>query len=88
MGELAKETGLSVRALHHYDEIGLLWPSRRTEAGHRLYEPSDVLRLQQVRSLKHLGFGLGRSGSGWTGWTIPYVRLSNCASRVGEWIEL
>ena len=55
---MARETGLSVRALHYYDEIGLLSPSRRTEAGHRLYEAGDVARLQQIKSLRHLGFGL------------------------------
>jgi DNA-binding transcriptional MerR regulator len=58
VGELAGLTGLSVRTLHHYDEIGLLSPSSRTEAGHRLYSAGDVLRLQQVRSLRSLGFGL------------------------------
>ncbi len=55
---MARETGLSVRALHYYDEIGLLSPSRRTEAGHRLYDAGDVARLQQIKSLSHLGFGL------------------------------
>ena len=58
VGELADRAGLSVRTLHYYDEIGLLSPSRRTAAGHRLYTAGDVLRLQQIRSLKHLGFGL------------------------------
>ncbi|HSK99547.1 MAG TPA: MerR family transcriptional regulator [Rubrobacteraceae bacterium] len=58
VGELAGRTGLSVRTLHHYDEIGLLSPSSRTGAGHRLYSADDVLRLQQIRSLRSLGFGL------------------------------
>src|SRR5919206_2272820 len=58
VGELARRTGVSVRALHYYDEIGLLSPSRRTEAGHRLYCAEDVVRLQQIRSLRALGFGL------------------------------
>lgn len=58
VGELAGRTGLSVRTLHHYDEIGLLSPSGRTGAGHRLYSAEDVLRLQQIRSLRSLGFGL------------------------------
>ncbi len=58
VGELAERTGLSVRTLHYYDEIDLLTPSQRTEAGHRLYTAGDVVRLQQVRSLKQLGFGL------------------------------
>ena len=62
VGELADRTGLTVRTLHHYDAIGLLCPSGRTESshgsGHRLYNADDVARLQQIRSLKQLGFGL------------------------------
>ena len=58
VGELAKRAGLSVRTLHYYDEIGLLSPSRRTDAGHRLYAAGDVVRLQQIKSLRHLGFTL------------------------------
>jgi len=58
VGELAKRTGVSVRALHHYDEIGLLSPSHRSEAGYRLYTEIDVARLQQIRSLRALGFSL------------------------------
>jgi DNA-binding transcriptional MerR regulator len=58
VGELARRTGLTIRALHHYDEIGLLRPSLRTEAGHRLYTARDVARLQQVLSLRQLGFSL------------------------------
>lgn len=58
VGELARETGLTVRTLHHYDEIGLLRPSGRTPGGHRLYGEADVARLQQVTSLRQLGFAL------------------------------
>jgi DNA-binding transcriptional MerR regulator len=58
VGELAKQTGLTVRTLHHYDAIGLLSPSHRTAAGHRLYVEDDVARLQQVASLRNLGFPL------------------------------
>jgi DNA-binding transcriptional MerR regulator len=58
VGELARRTGLTVRSLHHYDDIGLLRPSLRTEAGHRLYSAGDVARLQQVISLRQLGFSL------------------------------
>jgi DNA-binding transcriptional MerR regulator len=58
VGELAKRTGLTVRTLHHYDEIGLLKPSLHTESGHRLYTDVDVARLQQVLSLRQLGFSL------------------------------
>jgi DNA-binding transcriptional MerR regulator len=56
VGELARRTGLTVRTLHHYDEIGLLNPSLHTEAGYRLYTAGDVARLQQVLSLRQLGF--------------------------------
>jgi len=63
VGELAKRTGVSVRALHHYDEIGLLSPSHRSESGYRLYTQVDVVRLQQVRSLRTLGFSLEEIGA-------------------------
>ncbi len=58
VGELAKRTGLTVRTLHHYDEMGLLKPSLHSEAGYRLYTRGDVARLQQVLSLRQLGFAL------------------------------
>jgi DNA-binding transcriptional MerR regulator len=58
VGELARRTGLTVRTLHHYDEIGLLKPSLHTEAGHRLYTADDVARLQLVLSLRRLDFRL------------------------------
>lgn len=62
VGELADRTGLSVRALHHYEKIGLLVPSGRTEAGHRLYSVEEVLRLQQIVSLRALGLSLKEIG--------------------------
>ncbi|MFL6194352.1 MAG: MerR family transcriptional regulator [Thermoanaerobaculia bacterium] len=58
VGELAKRTGVSVRTLHHYDEIGLLTPSHRSGSGYRLYTGADVARLQQILSLRALGLGL------------------------------
>ena len=58
VGALAKRTGLSVRALHYYDEIGLLQPSRVTGSGHRVYGPAELVRLQQIKSLRQLGFSL------------------------------
>jgi MerR family transcriptional regulator, thiopeptide resistance regulator len=58
VGELARRTRLTIRTLHHYDEIGLLRPSLHTESGHRLYTAGDVARLQQVLSLRWLGFSL------------------------------
>ncbi|MGI5865617.1 MAG: MerR family transcriptional regulator, partial [Myxococcales bacterium] len=53
-----KLAGISVRALHHYDEIGLLSPTGRSEAGYRLYEQEDLQRLQQILFFKVLGFPL------------------------------
>lgn len=58
IGELAKKTGLSVRALHHYDAIGLLSPSQRTEGGARLYGLDDLIRLHRIEALKQFGYAL------------------------------
>ena len=62
VGELAAATGLTVRTLHHYDSIGLLKPSARTGAGHRLYSAGDVRRLYSIVALRQLGFSLGDVG--------------------------
>ena len=62
IGELARATGLTVRTLHHYDEIGLLVPSERTQAGYRLYGEQDVRRLYEIRALRDLGIPLGDEG--------------------------
>lgn len=56
--ELSQLTKVSVRTLHHYDEIGLLKPSMRAINGYRLYAESDVMHLQQILALKFLGFKL------------------------------
>jgi DNA-binding transcriptional MerR regulator len=58
IGDLAKASGLTVRTLYHYDEIGLVSASERTTSGHRRYTPDDVRRLYQVRSLRQLGLSL------------------------------
>lgn len=58
VGQLARRTGVSVRTLHYYDEIGLLAPSEHTHTGHRLYTAADVARLQQIVSLRQLGLSL------------------------------
>lgn len=58
VGELARRTGLTVRTLHHYDRIGLLRPSARSSAGYRLYGEQEIARLQQILSLRQLGFTL------------------------------
>jgi DNA-binding transcriptional MerR regulator len=62
VGEFAALTGVSIRTLHHYDEIGLLPPTGHSEGGHRLYAQDDLLRLQQVLTLRYLGFSLKQIG--------------------------
>ncbi|NRF69906.1 MerR family transcriptional regulator [Aquincola sp. S2] len=58
VGELAKRSGLTVRTLHHYDSIGLLRPSGRSDGGYRLYDRSDVARLHGIQALRALGLPL------------------------------
>ena len=58
VGRLAEQLDLTVRTLHHYDEIGLLRPSERSSAGYRLYTDADVVRLQHVVVYRRLGFSL------------------------------
>ncbi len=58
VSEVAALAGVTVRTLHHYDEIGLVRPSARSQAGYRLYAPSDIERLQQALFFRELGFGL------------------------------
>ena len=58
IGELAEKTGLSLRTLRHYDEVGLVSASGRTEGGFRLYTEGDYDRLMLIRRMKPLGFSL------------------------------
>jgi MerR family transcriptional regulator, thiopeptide resistance regulator len=58
VGDVSRMARVSVRTLHHYDEIGLVKPTSRTEAGYRLYAPRDLTRLQQVLFYRELGFAL------------------------------
>src|SRR3954447_15975837 len=58
VGELAAASGLTVRTLHHWDEIGLLRPAERSAAGHRRYSDADVRRLYQIVALRGLGLSL------------------------------
>jgi DNA-binding transcriptional MerR regulator len=62
VGELAKRCGLTVRALHHFHQIGLLAPSVRSEAGYRLYDRDDVARLHAIQALRSLGVPLKQIG--------------------------
>jgi len=73
IGELAGQTGLTVRTLRHYDELGLARPSRRTAAGHRRYAAEDVRRPHRIVALRGFGFALPeiaapthrKNSSGW-----------------------
>ncbi len=56
--EVARLTGVTVRTLHHYDSLGLLVPSERSQAGYRLYCNDDLLRLQQILICRELGMPL------------------------------
>ncbi len=58
VSRLAEMAGITVRTLHHYDELGLLKPSARTAAGYRLYGEQDLLRLQQILFFRELDFPL------------------------------
>lgn len=58
VGEVAKLAHVSVRTLHHYDEIGLLEASQRSDAGYRLYSDRDLVRLQQILLYRELDFAL------------------------------
>ena len=58
IGAVAERTGMSLRTLRHYDEVGLLTPSARSEGGFRLYTSADVERLLVIRRMKPLGFTL------------------------------
>jgi DNA-binding transcriptional MerR regulator len=58
VGQIAALTGVSIRTLHHYDGVGLLHPSKRLDSGHRLYSSTDLVKLQQILTLRYLGFEL------------------------------
>lgn len=58
VGEVASLARVSVRTLHHYDDIGLLPPARRTAAGYRLYGPAELERLHQILLFRELGLAL------------------------------
>ncbi|WP_336669565.1 MerR family transcriptional regulator [Tsukamurella sp. USMM236] len=58
IGQVAEATGLSLKTIRHYDEVGLVTPSERSPGGFRLYTSSDVERLLVIRRMKPLGFTL------------------------------
>jgi DNA-binding transcriptional MerR regulator len=93
VGELAARTGLTVRTLHHYDAVGLLRPSGRTGSAHRLYTADDVARLQQILSLKALGFSLDEvrdqlAGAGHDPRRVVCQHLEQARAKAAEYARL
>ncbi len=87
-GELAKAAGLTVRTLRYYDQVGLLKPSGRSEAGHRLYNADDVTRLYQVVALRHMGLSVADTRAALATDTPGLVGLvQSLFDRLGEEIE-
>jgi DNA-binding transcriptional MerR regulator len=74
VGELAEATGLTVRTLHHFDAIGLLSPTERSAAGHRLYTTDDVRRLYRVLALRQLG--------------VPLAEIASSVEREGDALKV
>lgn len=62
IGQLAKETGITIRTLRYYDKVGLLKPTMVSEAGYRYYASDSIMRLQHIITLKQLGFTLAEIG--------------------------
>lgn len=60
VGEVSALTRVSIRTLHHYDHLGLLQPTERSEASYRLYTPCDLTRLWRILTYRELGFSLGQ----------------------------
>src|SRR3954469_23414275 len=93
VGALAARTGLTVRTLHHYDAIGLLSPSGRTEAGYRLYSDDDVRRLQSIVLLRGIGLpltGIAAALSGGAEDLLPLLEqhAGDVRSKVDEAVRL
>jgi DNA-binding transcriptional MerR regulator len=63
VGDVTELAGVTVRTLHHYDELGLLSPSGRSEAGYRLYDNDDLVRLREILIWRALGFSLSEIAS-------------------------
>ncbi len=63
VGQVSERFGVTVRTLHHYDDLGLLTPSERSPGGYRQYTEADLARLQQIVVYRRLGFALHRISS-------------------------
>lgn len=93
VGEVAERTGLTVRALHHYDAIGLVRPSLRSGSGHRLYTSADLARLQTALSLRALGLSLeevreGLEGEGFDPLAVITRHVARLREQIARQTEL
>jgi DNA-binding transcriptional MerR regulator len=79
VGELAHASGLSIRTVRYYDQIGLLTPSRRTSEGHRLYDANGVQRLYRICLLRRTGLALAEIGKALddSGWDLRHAMLAH-----------
>ena len=75
VGELARLAHVSVRTLHHYDAIGLLKPSLRSDARYRLYDRANVERLHRIQALRQLGLSLADIGTVLSGPEQPLAEV-------------
>lgn len=82
VGEVARLSGVTVRTLHHYDEIGLLVPSGRTGNGYRAYDDSDIERLQAILAHRELGLSLDEISEALEGATNRTEALSSVRDRI------
>ncbi len=83
IGDLAAAVGLTVRTLHHYEQLGLLAPSR-SDGNHRVYDAEDVARLHRIRALRELGVPLAAIGDALEGRSLPALLAARLAHLDGE----
>jgi cob(I)alamin adenosyltransferase len=91
VGELAEAAGVTVRTLHHYEQVGLLAPASRTGAGHRRYQPAQAERLYQITAMRSLGFQLDDIRRALDGEDLPSVvrlHLQQVRDRMRQTSEL
>ncbi|MEZ4495986.1 MAG: MerR family transcriptional regulator [Thermomicrobiales bacterium] len=75
IGEVARRSGISIRMLRHYDEIGLVRPERSPHNGYRHFRLDDIVRIQAIVALRQLGFGLSEINGLLTNDLAPFARL-------------
>lgn len=92
IGELAERTGLSLRTIRHYDDVGLLPATARTDGGFRVYSEADAARLMLIKQMKPLGFSLEEMAEilgllGAEGYAPAAADGADPAARLAEFLE-